>query len=188
MKSTKILSLTFMLFWVVFSSFSQKYSLNNELSFLTVTGTSTLHDWTIQVKEQSGEIIFSEPLQIQSLKLAVRSESMDSGKKGMDKKTYKALETDKYDLINFKFKKVKSMVQGSDNTYSVVLIGDLTVTGKTNEIEIQAEVTKKDKMVIIDGKYSLKMTDYNIEPPKALLGAIKTGNEVTINFKTIFSK
>ena len=34
----------------------------------------------------------------------------------------------------------------------------------------------------------MKMTDYGIEPPKALLGTIKTGDDIKIIFKTVFQK
>ena len=32
------------------------------------------------------------------------------------------------------------------------------------------------------------MTDYKIDPPKALLGTIKTGDDVLIKFNTILKK
>jgi hypothetical protein len=31
------------------------------------------------------------------------------------------------------------------------------------------------------------MTEFNMEPPKAMMGTIKAGDEVTINFNIIFS-
>ena len=40
----------------------------------------------------------------------------------------------------------------------------------------------------IVGEKSIKMTDFNVEPPTALFGSITTGDEITIKFKTKFKK
>jgi hypothetical protein len=42
-------------------------------------------------------------------------------------------------------------------------------------------------MVALEGEKTFNMTDYAIEPPKALFGTITTGDEITIKFKSIFT-
>jgi hypothetical protein len=42
-----------------------------------------------------------------------------------------------------------------------------------------------DKSITYKGTYKLKMTDYKIDPPSIMLGAITTGNEVTIKFELL---
>lgn len=32
------------------------------------------------------------------------------------------------------------------------------------------------------------MTDFNVTPPKALMGTITTGNDITVKFNTVFNK
>jgi hypothetical protein len=39
-----------------------------------------------------------------------------------------------------------------------------------------------------EGTQAIKMTDYSVNPPTALFGALKTGNDITITFKTDFSQ
>ena len=39
---------------------------------------------------------------------------------------------------------------------------------------------------LLEGKKALKMTDYNIEPPKALLGTITTGDDIEVHFNTVW--
>jgi hypothetical protein len=39
-----------------------------------------------------------------------------------------------------------------------------------------------DKSISYNGAYKIKMTDYNVEPPTIMLGAIKTGEFVTVKF------
>jgi hypothetical protein len=38
------------------------------------------------------------------------------------------------------------------------------------------------------GSRSLKMTDYKMKPPTAMMGTIKVGNEVTLKFDLTISK
>ena len=39
----------------------------------------------------------------------------------------------------------------------------------------------------VSGAYPMKMTDFGIEPPTALLGTMTTGDDVTINFNLTLS-
>ena len=43
-----------------------------------------------------------------------------------------------------------------------------------------------DNKVVLKGEKTFKMTEFKIDPPKALLGTITTGDEITIKFNTIF--
>jgi hypothetical protein len=39
----------------------------------------------------------------------------------------------------------------------------------------------------IKGSKKVKMTDFNISPPTAMLGTLKTGDEVTISFTLVMA-
>jgi hypothetical protein len=43
-----------------------------------------------------------------------------------------------------------------------------------------------DKSFTVTGVKKMKMTDYNVKPPTALLGTIKTGNDITISYNLKF--
>lgn len=168
---------------------AQRYTLDNETSFLQVLGTSSLHDWHVQAEKQSGSIVFSDVNkgQISSIVFSVTSESLKSGKSGMDKKTFKALKTDTYSSIDYVFTEAVSVTQKNPNSFLIEAKGNLTICGITKPISHQLEITLKDQIVVVDGSYKLLMTEFGISPPKALLGTIKTGDEIEIKFKTIFS-
>src|SRR5690606_8343444 len=78
-------------------SVAQTYNLNNASSTLKVEGTSNVHDWEIVAKEQQGKLIAEmdngQLVKISQLDFTVKAESLKSGKSGMDKNTYKALNT-----------------------------------------------------------------------------------------------
>ena len=170
--------------------FSQNYSLNNSSSVLEVHGTSSLHDWTLETEKQSGKVVVvnSEELEISSLNLSVEAESLKSGKSAMDKNTFKALNTDDYKTIDFSLTSLKSVVKQSDQSFKVSALGKMTISGVTKSITINMTVKLEGNKLLLNGEKSFKMTDFGIDPPKALLGTIKTGDDIKIEFKSVFEK
>ena len=169
---------------------SQEYKLNNQNSKLSVSGTSSLHDWEIVANTQNGiiKVTHASHLEINKLKIEIQAESLKSGKRGMDKNTYKALKTEKFKNITFVLTETNSIVDLGGENYKVKANGNLTVSGVTKNVTLDFNLNLKTNTITIKGEKTIKMTDYNIEPPKALLGTITTGDEITINFNTILEK
>ncbi|UAB75698.1 YceI family protein [Mesoflavibacter sp. SCSIO 43206] len=183
LKVTLLTLVTFLSFSI--QIFSQSYKVSNASSDLKVYGTSSLHDWHVDAEDVKGSLqieVSEEALSIKKLNVEIISESLKSGKKSMDKNTYKALETDKYSSIKFNYLSTKSITKVSDNTYSVEAYGNLSITGNTQKILLKFKLKTEDNKVSIVGEKSIKMTSYGVEPPTALLGTIKTGDDLTIKF------
>lgn len=183
-----LLTILFSSLFAIQSVTAQTYSLNNNTSFLEVHGTSSLHDWHVDAEEQSGKIVITntENLEIKSLSFSVKAESLKSGKSSMDNNTYKALNTDDYKTIDFKLNSVKQVEKIKENSFKVSVLGNMTISGVTKTITLELTIKLDGTKVLIEGEKSILMTDYGIDPPKALLGTIKTGNKINIIFKSVF--
>ncbi|RXG25909.1 YceI family protein [Leeuwenhoekiella marinoflava] len=170
--------------------FAQTYSLKNSESSMTVAGTSNLHDWECEVEDMSGKLAISQEggvlTALNKLELQIVAESLSSGKNGMDKNTYKALNTKKYKAITYSLKSVGSLEQISANTYSIKTTGSLTISGVTKTVSIPFEVHVLADQIVLSGAYKMQMSTYKIDPPTALFGTITTGDELHITFKTTF--
>ena len=180
-----------LLFFTTSNFIAQESKINLVESKLTVFGTSNLHDWDIVAKAMSGKANFnfeSNVLKdIESLDFSVESEQLVSGKSGMDSNTFKALNSKKYKTINYKLTKIVKITKVSANTYTIEAQGDLTIAGTTKNITQVFTAVVSGKKVVLSGKTKITMTQYKITPPTALFGTIKTGPDVTVDFKVTYN-
>ncbi|MCH4824462.1 YceI family protein [Gramella lutea] len=171
---------------------AQSYKLNNEASSLLIDGTSNIHDWTIEAENTGGNLTAdfnaSELENISKLEFTVVAESLMSGKSGMDKNTYKALNTDKHKEITYKLKDVKGIDKVSPGTFKVKTTGSLEIAGTTKDINLDFNLKSGSDQIVLTGEYKLNMTNYGVEAPTAMFGTIKTGEDVVIKFESHFKK
>lgn len=159
---------------------------NHSKSSMTIDGTSNVHDWTSAVEIINGnmnaEINGTQVESIQSLSLSIPVNSIKSGKSTMDKNTYKAMNADAHPTISYRLK------SASINGNKATLEGTLTINGVSKTVKINVDCIASAGTVALKGAYALKMSDYKIEPPVAMMGAMKTGDGVKLNFNVLFTK
>lgn len=154
---------------------------------MSVAGTSTLHDWESSVNEVDVEAKFvmgnNTLAGIDQLEVTIPAKSITSTKGSlMDNKTWDALKADKHPNITYKLNRVKS-IENTSSGVTLMLNGALTMAGVTQNIDLK--VTGKmqpNGNIVFEGSKKLNMTNYKMKPPTALLGSIKTGEEVTVKF------
>ena len=148
-----------------------------ESSNMTISGTSTLHDWESVVEDIKVSATLDNN-NITDVNVTIKSESIKSGKNGMDKNTYNALMTNKYPNINFTASTLS--IDGA----TLKGKGAITIAGTTKTIPVALTFESwTEDSYLIRGSVPIKMTDYGIEPPKAMMGTIKTGDDLTIDFE-----
>lgn len=168
---------------------SQSYQLTE--SDFSITGTSNLHDWESEVTKMtwSGTFQFSEGglESIKNVRVSIPVEGIISSKgRIMDKKTYGALQSDKHPNISYSL--ANCAVSRRGDRFVAQTKGRLTVAGTTRTAPIEILINElSNGQLVVTGDYSLKMTDYGIEPPTALLGTLTTGDEVGLHFKLTLS-
>lgn len=147
-----------------------------------VKGTSNLHNWQSETKQAKATaslgISGTELRSVESLVVDMPVRSIKSEKGSiMDGKTYKALAADKNPNITLRL--VSAEVQGN----LVNATCSLNIAGTTNTIDLAVKTkVNADGSVQFTGSKKIKMTDYKVNPPTALMGALTTGNDVEIFF------
>ena len=158
---------------------------------IKLNGTSNLHDWEMKAVSGASAASFvvtnGKVISLSKLNFLLPVKNLKSGKSGMDNNTYKTLKTDVNPNISFVLTSA-TVVSTGGNNYKLTCQGKMSIAGKTNQTELAATGTYNpaDKSFTITGLKKMKMTDYDVKPPTALLGTIKTGNEITISYNLKF--
>lgn len=90
-------------------------------------------------------------------------------------------------LFNCKLVSVTKITEISAGNFTVETQGDLTISGVTKRINQTFAVKIVGKKAIVSGKTKIDMTTYSVKPPTALMGTIKTGKDVTVDFKVTYN-
>ena len=169
---------------------AQTYKIVPKISTIKIEGTSSIHEWESAVDQINGDLVLATDgktgKQIQSLVVKVPVKSIKSGKGLMDSKTYEAFDSDKNPLITFQLTDVSPIkLTGKDV--------ETTVTGNLNMAGLSKKITfKSTGNLLTDGSYQfkgsvpVKLSDFKMKPPTAMMGMLKTGDAVTIKFDVTF--
>jgi polyisoprenoid-binding protein YceI len=154
-------------------------------SSITVEGTSNVHAWHAKSTELTSSISLAVPAsagsKVESVTLSLPVTSLKSGKGGLDKNLYKALKAEQNPTITFVMKTYKAEPLG--DAFAAVITGMLTVNGVEKEISATATMSGDARTGLkAVGSASFKMTDFGVKPVTALMGTIRTGDQVTVKF------
>jgi polyisoprenoid-binding protein YceI len=160
---------------------------------MKLSGTSTFHNWAMNAKHFSSEAQFvfkagNQLLSIKSLNFSLIVDNLKSGESGLDKNAYKALKADQYKTIIYTLTST-TVSSGKGNKYTVKAQGNLNIAGVTKPVAMTTSCTvNADGTITCSGSYKLKMSDYQVKPPSFMLGAMKTGNAITLDFTSVYKK
>jgi polyisoprenoid-binding protein YceI len=153
-------------------------------STVRVDGGSNIHDWHAVSSELTATIQVATPVtgaKVESVTLSLPVTSLKSGKGGLDKNMYKAMQAEKHPTITFVMKTYNATANG--DVFDAVITGSLTVNGVEKEITANAVMTPDGKGGLkATGTTAFKMTEFGIKPVTALMGTIRTHDAVTVKF------
>lgn len=163
------------------------YAVEPNLSGIVIEGTSSIHDWTMQVRgfnaegvyefNKKGDLVFDVGL------IEIPATNLESANGLMNENAYKALNVEKHPTISFKLSSLPSM-----GNYKYYANGVLTVNGTSKTLEIPITLSHlQGKYMLIKGSTFFKLSDFNITPPMFMKGAFITGNDIVVKFNIILA-
>jgi polyisoprenoid-binding protein YceI len=106
----------------------------------------------------------------------------------MDNKTYKALLAETHPNITYVLTKVNKLEQ-KGSAYNIMATGNLTIAGVTKAIDLVVSgKALANGSIQFTGTKDLLMTQFNVDPPTALLGTLKTGDAITVKIDVTLEK
>jgi polyisoprenoid-binding protein YceI len=184
MKPLKILLPPFMLIALLSPTAHAQEAIQLKSYSLKVQGTSTLHDWESSVEQLDckGSFTMSKNSlsEIKNVVINIPVTSIKSPKgKLMDNKTYDAFHFEKYPRITFSMTGCKIQ----EDKGVLIAAGTLSMAGvsRPTELTMNYKVLPNGELRITGSK-KIAMSNFKMEPPTAMMGTVKVGDEVVVTF------
>ncbi len=162
-------------------------------SFVRIEGNSTLHDWTMEGNTINGTIT-APPIEQWTngtahteVSVSIPVTSIKSEHAKMDKLMAEALKAGANPTILYEM--TGAALANGDANPLLNTRGKLTIAGVTRGVEMQITATRQTgNTYVLTGQVPIRMSDYGIKPPTAMLGTIKTGNDVKVSFRWVVAR
>lgn len=161
-------------------------------SMIRIEGTSSLHAWKMEGTTISGQITAPTPdkwengLDSTSVSVSIPVTSIRSEHKKMDKLMSAALKAEKNPEVRFDLT-TAALENSGASTFVVETSGKLTIAGVTRDVDMKVAGVRAGSTYTLTGSVPIRMSDYGIKPPTAMLGTIRTGNDVTVSFRWLIA-
>ena len=161
---------------------AQALKINPRTSSMTILGTTNVHNFETSVTQISGELLLNKDKKVETFSLLVPVKGIKSKEKLMDTKTYEAFNSDKNPNISFKLTDASGLKISSKEIEATVS-GNLTMAGTTKKISFKTVgTTTKPGVFEFKGNIPLKMTDFKMSPPTAMMGMMKVGDAISLKY------
>ncbi len=165
---------------------------------LWIQGDSTLHGFTstatqvtaVLHTETNGKSSSESALPLRErilsgkagrLELTIPVRSLKSGESQMDKNMYNTLKEKEYPVITFTLSEYE-VGKTTGSSLPVKAKGRLSITGAERDIELHAKGQLSSKGLSVTGEQEVLMTDYQIVPPKLMMGMLKVANRIVVHY------
>lgn len=159
-------------------------------SRLWFDGKSTVRDWSCKATEIEAAIaadgaaavagVLKGQKAVQAVTLTFPTQKLDCENRTMNGHMMKALHATEHPAITFA---LDSYQLSAADPVKGTLQGALTINGVKQAVTVPAEFSPvADGSLRVTGAYALKMTDWQVVPPKLMLGALKVNEMITVNF------
>ncbi|MCO6475993.1 MAG: YceI family protein [Phaeodactylibacter sp.] len=135
----------------------------------------------MEVKEESEQAIFEEA------QLRIRTRDLDCGNRNMNKDMYETLKANQYPSIAITILEAGlrpgEKLSQTEEWSHIVARAQISVAGVTRTalLKVRAKQIGTATYRFLS-QYTIKMTDFNIDPPTAMLGLVKVNDKIEINF------
>lgn len=158
-----------------------------------IEGTSNITSWSCSATAVDATIAvestFKEdpdfPRYLRRVQVRVPVSALKCGHAQMEKSLRRALKADDTARPTYITATFDAVRDGSDatNALTVSTVGALAIAGQENSVKMDVGTTRlADGTIEARGTVPILMSDFGIEPPTALFGALRASNRVLVKF------
>lgn len=158
-------------------------------SVVRIEGTSTMHDWKMEGATINGQLAINEgwhsaPVTA-TVHVAIPVTSIRSEHSRMDRLMAEALKAKVNPNIEYALTSA-SLDSGTPESFRLKTNGRLTIAGVTRDIAMDVNGARAaDGQYVLNGQAPIRMTDFGVKPPTAMMNTIRTGNDVKVTFRWV---
>ena len=155
-----------------------------------VSPLGVLHDHRFVVEDFVGEVVLADDASLESASFMARADSLRetanlsaSDRRTVERQVRKdVLDADDHPRIVFVGTDLSLDDASPEGELSGTLTGELTIHGETQEVEVPFEGTLDASAGVLEasGSFTIRQTDFGIEPYSRYFGAVAVEDEVTI--------
>lgn len=155
-----------------------------------VEGTSNVHDWSCEAEQLTGSLNAATTnaslSSLTGLTVSVPVAGLECGNGTMNRKLRDALGSSP---IRFQLSNARVGQPNSSGRFLAEANGQLTIHGTSRTQRVRANGRRlANNRFQFTGETSLKMSDFGVQPPRALAGTLRTGDQVTVKFDVTVSR
>jgi len=169
------------------------YTFEPSMSEMSVEGGSTLHDWSCPIEGLSGSVDIDTsqaeagaPISgVEETQVTVPVDAIQCDKDTMNEKLREALQMNSYPEVYFSLAdaQVSALPDSGATWFDVKATGELILAGERRQVDLPVQGRMLDNGNLrLTGHHTIRLSDYDIERPSAMLGTITVSKEVTVNF------
>ena len=126
-----------------------------------------------------------EPGNLAGFDVVIPAASLTSPRDGVDKNMHKALKAGQHPDIEFRLRELAARNTAATGATPLGATGTLMIAGVERSITLDLVARRVGSTLTVTGATDLLMTDFGINPPRAMLGMLKTDPKVTIRFELV---
>ncbi|MCC5850123.1 MAG: YceI family protein [Verrucomicrobia bacterium] len=175
-------------------------------SRIQVDGTSNVRDWDVATEDVQGRLHLSKDgfwtdtgLDVEHLPLSadaglsfvveIPASSVKSDNRRFNSNLHDYMNVEKHKQIRFAFKslevKAEEKEDADPNQIETQVTGELSLAGVTQTITFPVTWIRKDQTLVLKGEVAFKMSLFDIDPPRMMMGALRTADEVQVAFSWV---
>lgn len=159
---------------------------------VTIAGHSNIDEFTASTLEarvveftlNPGATDAFAPGAVETFDIVVRAASLATFHPAFDRDLHAALKTDAFPDVTFRLSWIETAA--AIGTYRAV--GVLQIAGVEKDVALDLQATQSTSAILVNGKTTLKMTDFGITPPSLFIGLVQVSPTITVTFETVFVK
>jgi polyisoprenoid-binding protein YceI len=147
----------------------------SDSGFVEFTSSVPMHSFSGESEQLTGMIDFEENI----IDFYIDLTTLKTGIGKRDRDMYQTLNTEEHPFAEFTGS-FKSPSPIPDQRTKVTAIGEFTINGVTKEVEVQGFLEPNEEGLLLEAKWSLLLSDYDIKPPGILFYRVDDTQEIRI--------